>query len=51
MNKVLGIMKMDKKRVRKEMSYILLRKIGNAMIYTIDIEKLEKILLRTYQAS
>jgi len=50
MNKVLGIMKMDKKRVRKEMSYILLRKIGNAVIYTIDISKLEKMLLRTYQA-
>ena len=51
MNKVLGIMKMDKKRVRKEMSYILLRKIGYAVIYTIDIRQLEKILLRTYQAS
>jgi 3-dehydroquinate synthase len=48
MNKVLGIMKMDKKRVRKEMSYILLRKIGNAVIYTIDIRQLEKMLLRTY---
>lgn len=51
MNKVLGVMKMDKKRVRKEMSYIVLQKIGKAVIRNIDISQLEKMLTRIYQAS
>lgn len=47
--KVLGIMKMDKKRVRKEMSYVLLKKIGNGVVYNIDIDQLEKALTRIHQ--
>lgn len=49
MKKVLGILRMDKKRVRKEMSYILLQKIGRAMICQIDINKLDALLLRIHQ--
>jgi len=49
MEKVLGIMKMDKKRVRKEMSYILLEKIGKGVIYNIDISRLEKLLMSIHE--
>jgi 3-dehydroquinate synthase len=50
MNKVLGILKMDKKRVRNEMSYVLLEKIGKAVVRNIDIGQLEKMLTRIHQA-
>jgi 3-dehydroquinate synthase len=42
--KVLDVMKMDKKRVRKEMNYILLEKIGKAVIRKIRVTRLEKII-------
>ena len=49
MEKVLGIMKMDKKRVRRNMSYVLLQKIGKAVIHEIDLRRLDKILMRIHQ--
>jgi 3-dehydroquinate synthase len=51
MDKVLGIMKMDKKRVSREMSYVLLQKIGKGIIQNIDIRQLEKMLTGIHQAS
>lgn len=42
--KVFDIMRMDKKRVKKTMNYILLEKIGSAVIKTIPVTKLEKAL-------
>lgn len=45
MEKVLSILRMDKKRVRKEMNFILLEKIGKGIIYPIELNKLEKQLL------
>jgi 3-dehydroquinate synthase len=51
MKKVLEIVKMDKKRVRKEMSYVLLRKIGSGIIHSIEVSKMEKLLMRIHQES
>jgi 3-dehydroquinate synthase len=45
MEKVIGIMKMDKKRVSKTMHYILLNKIGKGVIEEIPLSRLEKMLL------
>lgn len=42
--KVFEVLKMDKKRERKEMNYILLSKIGKGIIQTIPLKKLEQIL-------
>jgi len=42
--KVLQSLRMDKKRVRSEISFILLRKIGQAMIQPIPLKKLEQYL-------
>ncbi|HSF44377.1 MAG TPA: 3-dehydroquinate synthase [Chitinophagaceae bacterium] len=44
MEKVLNILKMDKKRVSNHMSYILLEKIGKGVIYPIELKKLEQML-------
>ena len=49
MQKVLGILKMDKKRVQKEMSFILLQKIGRAVIEPIDVKRLEKLLTKIHE--
>jgi 3-dehydroquinate synthase len=42
--KVFDVLKMDKKRERKEMNYILLEKIGKAVIKTIPLSQLEKFI-------
>ncbi|HRX94427.1 MAG TPA: 3-dehydroquinate synthase [Chitinophagaceae bacterium] len=42
--KVFDILKMDKKRERKEMNYVLLEKIGKGVITQIQIDKLSKII-------
>src|SRR5436189_6475631 len=41
--KVFNVLKMDKKRERNDIHYVLLEKIGNGIIKTISLEKLEKI--------
>ena len=41
--KVFNVMKMDKKRERKDVHYVLLQRIGKGIIKTISLEKLEKI--------
>jgi 3-dehydroquinate synthase len=43
--KVFEILKMDKKRVRKDINYVLLEKIGKAVVRSIPIKQLEKIIL------
>src|SRR5678815_5594054 len=40
--KVFNVLKMDKKRERKEISYVLLEKIGKGLIKTISLDQLEK---------
>jgi len=42
--KVFAVLKMDKKRVRKDINFILLNKIGNGVIQSIPLNKLEKII-------
>lgn len=42
--KVMKVLLMDKKRERKELSYILLQRIGKAMIRPIAVDQLEKII-------
>jgi 3-dehydroquinate synthase len=42
--KVFDVLKMDKKRVRNEMSYVLLEKIGKGMIKQIELKRLEQII-------
>ncbi|MEO8404305.1 MAG: 3-dehydroquinate synthase [Chitinophagaceae bacterium] len=42
--KVFEVMKMDKKRERKELNYILLEKIGKGVVKSVPIDKLEKII-------
>jgi 3-dehydroquinate synthase len=44
MDKVLAILRMDKKRVSKHMSYVLLEKIGKAVVHPIELKKLELLL-------
>ena len=41
---VFDVLKMDKKRERKEMNYILLNKIGRGVVKPIPIDHLEKII-------
>ena len=41
--KVFNVLKMDKKRERKEISYVLLEKIGKGVIKTISLDQLEKL--------
>lgn len=47
--KVLAILKMDKKRVRREMNYILLEKIGRGVVHPLPLRSLEK-WVRSLQA-
>lgn len=42
--KVFDVMKMDKKREKKEMNYILLDKIGKGVVRPIPLKQLEKIV-------
>ncbi|HEV8284424.1 MAG TPA: 3-dehydroquinate synthase [Chitinophagaceae bacterium] len=42
--KVFTVLKMDKKRERKEMNYVLLEKIGKGIVKQISINQLEKII-------
>lgn len=42
--KVFAVMKMDKKRERKELNYILLEKIGKGVIQPVPVEQLEKMI-------
>lgn len=42
--KVLEVLKMDKKRVRKEMNYVLLDRIGKGVIEPIPLTQLDKII-------
>jgi len=42
--KVFDVLKMDKKREKKEMNYVLLEKIGKAVVKTISLKQLEKII-------
>lgn len=42
--KVLNVMKMDKKREKNEINYVLIEKIGKATIKTISINQLAKLI-------
>ena len=42
--KVFDVLKMDKKRERKEMNYVLLEKIGKGVVKQIELKKLEQII-------
>ena len=42
--KVFDVLKMDKKRERKEINYVLLEKIGKGVVKTISLNRLEKII-------
>ena len=42
---VMNVLRMDKKKVRDSMNYILLNKIGQAAVKAIPIVQLEKLLL------
>jgi 3-dehydroquinate synthase len=42
--KVVAILKMDKKRVKKEMNYVLLEKVGKAAVRSIPLKQLEKFI-------
>ena len=46
--KVLDILKMDKKRDRKVIHFILLNKIGEAMIHPIPIDQLNELINQTH---
>jgi 3-dehydroquinate synthase len=43
--KVLDVLKMDKKRERKDISYVLLEKIGKATIKSIPLNELDKFIM------
>ena len=42
--KVFDVLKMDKKRERNEMNYVLLEKIGEGVVKSISLKQLEKII-------
>ncbi len=42
--KVFNVLKMDKKRERKEMNYVLLEKIGKGVVKKISLKKLEQLI-------
>ena len=42
--KVFDVLKMDKKRERKEMNFVLLEKIGKAVVRQVPMKKLEKLI-------
>ena len=41
---IFNVLKMDKKRERKEMNYVLLEKIGKGLVKSISLKRLEKII-------
>jgi 3-dehydroquinate synthase len=42
--KVFDVLKMDKKREKKEMNYVLLERIGKGVVKQIELKKLEQII-------
>lgn len=42
--KVFEVLKMDKKRERKEMNYVMLNRIGNGIVKSIPLKQLEEII-------
>ena len=42
--KVFDILKMDKKRVRDDINFVLLKKIGHAVIQKIPLKELETLM-------
>ena len=42
--KVFNVLKMDKKRERKDMNYVLLERIGKGVVKSISLKQLEKII-------
>ncbi|MBK7560119.1 MAG: 3-dehydroquinate synthase [Chitinophagaceae bacterium] len=42
--KIFDVLKMDKKRERKEMNYVLLERIGKGVVRSISLKQLEKII-------
>jgi 3-dehydroquinate synthase len=42
--KVFDVLKMDKKKVKDEMNYVLIEKIGRGVVKTIPLKQLEKII-------
>jgi len=42
--KTFNVLKMDKKRERKEMNYVLLDRIGKGVVKTISLKKLEQLI-------
>lgn len=42
--KVINVLRMDKKRERKEMNYVLLEKTGKAIVESISLQELEKLI-------
>lgn len=42
--KVFNVLKMDKKRERSEMNYVLLEKIGKGIVKSISLKQLEKLI-------
>ncbi|HLG41553.1 MAG TPA: hypothetical protein VI461_17870, partial [Chitinophagaceae bacterium] len=42
--KVFNVMKMDKKREKKEINYVLLEKIGKGVVKNIPVSRLEEII-------
>lgn len=43
-DKIFRVLRMDKKRERKEMNYVLLEKIGKGIVRPISLKQLEKII-------
>ncbi len=46
--KVFDVLKMDKKRERKEMNYVLLERIGKGVVKSISLKQLERIIQDLY---
>lgn len=42
--KVFEVLKMDKKRVKKEMNFVLLERTGKAIVQAVELKKLEKLV-------
>lgn len=42
--KVFEVLRMDKKRIKKEMNFVLLQKIGKGVVQPVELKKLEKII-------
>jgi 3-dehydroquinate synthase len=41
---VFEVLKMDKKRERKEINYVLLEKIGRGIVKSVELKKLEQLI-------